>query len=68
MISRTGLAGKPGTRTYAHGLVGFELASGRSVVVLGLADLTALDDTDKLVDLCIERRFELEAFGTYNTI
>jgi hypothetical protein len=68
MISRTGLAGRPGTKTHAHGLVGFELACGRSIVVLALADLIGLDDTDRLVDLCVERRFELEAFGTYNSI
>lgn len=68
MISRTGLSGRPGIRTYGHGQVGLELTSGRSIVVLALADLTGLDDTDRLVDLCIERRFELEAFGTYNSI
>ena len=68
MISRTGLAGRPGIKTHGHGQVGFELTSGRSIVVLALADLIGLNDTDKLVDLCIERRFELEAFGTYNSI
>jgi hypothetical protein len=68
IISRTGLAGRPGGKTHAHGVVGSELATGRSIVVLALADLVGLDDTDRLVDLCIERRFELEAFGTYNSI
>jgi hypothetical protein len=68
MISRTGLSGRPGGKTHAHGQVGIELTSGRSIVVFSLADLIGLDDTDKLVDLCIERRFELESFGTYNTI
>ena len=68
MISRTGLAGRPGGKTHAHGIVGSELATGRSIVVLALADLIGLDDTDRLVDLCIERRFELEAYGTYNSI
>jgi hypothetical protein len=68
MISRTGLAGRPASKTHAHGVVGLELASGRSIVVLALTDLASLNDTDDLVDLCIERRFELEAFGTYNSI
>ena len=68
MISRTGLSGRPRFKTHGHGQVGIELTTGRSVVVLALADLRGLDDTDTLVDLCIERRFELEAFGTYNSI
>ena len=68
MISRTGLSGRLGFKTHGHGQVGIELATGRSVVVLALADLGGLDDTGMLVDLCIERRFELEAFGTYNSI
>jgi hypothetical protein len=68
MISRTGLSGRPGGKTHAHGIVGSELATGRSIVVLGMVDLVELNDTDSLVDLCIERRFELEAYGTYNSI
>jgi hypothetical protein len=68
MISRTGLAGKPGGKLYAHGVISSELAAGRSIVVLGLSDLADLADTNELVDLCIERRFELEAFGTYISI
>jgi hypothetical protein len=68
MVSRTGLAGRPGSKTHGHGQVGLELTSGRSVVVLALPDLIGLDSTDGLVDLCIERRFELEAFGTYNSL
>lgn len=68
MISRTGLSGRPGGKTHGHGQVGLELSSGRSIVVLALTDLIGLNHTDKLVDLCIERRFELEAFGTYNSI
>jgi hypothetical protein len=68
MISRTGLSGRPGFKTHGHWQVGTELTTGRSIVVLALADLRALSDTDRLVDLCVERRFELEAFGTYNSI
>lgn len=65
MISHTGLAGKPGTKSYAHGIVSSELGQGRSIVILCLEDLRKLEDTEQLVDICVERRFELEAFRTY---
>jgi hypothetical protein len=68
MVSRTGLSGRPGTKTAAHGVVSFELSAGHSIVVLALADLVRLRNAADLVERCDERRFELEAFGTYNTI
>lgn len=68
MISRTGLSGRPGYKTHAHGTVAIELANGRTIVVLALQDLEGLSDSNQLVNLCIERRFELEAFRTYNSI
>ena len=68
MISRTGLSGRPGTKMAGHGVVGTELAAGHSIVVLALADLVELRYAAELVERCDERRFELEAFGTYNTI
>lgn len=63
-----GLAGGPGTKSHAHGIVSAELGNGRSIVVLCLDDLRRLEDTEQLVDLCIERRFELEAFRTYHSL
>lgn len=68
MISRCGLSGKSRNKTAAHGTVGLELANGRTIVVLTLQDLEGLCDSSQLVNLCIERRFELEAFRTYNSI
>ena len=52
----------------ARDKVALELASGRTIVVLALQELAGLCDSSQLVNLCIERRFELEAFRTYNTI
>ncbi len=68
MISRTGLSGRPGTKMAGHGVVGTELSAGHSIVILTLADLVRIRHAAELVELCDERRFELEAFGTYNTI
>jgi hypothetical protein len=68
MISRAGLSGQSPNKTAAHGTVGLELANGRTIVVLTLQDLEGLCDSNELVNLCIERRFELEAFRTYNSI
>jgi hypothetical protein len=68
MVSRTGLSGKPGTRTDAHGVVAGEMQNGCSIVVLALDDLAELRNAEELVELCVDRRFELENFGTYSTI
>jgi hypothetical protein len=68
MVSRMGLSGRPGYKTHAHGTVALELANGRTIVVLALQDLAGLCDSSQLVNLCIDRRFELEAFRTYNSI
>jgi len=68
MISRTGLAGPPGSKTHAHGTVALELSNGRSIVVLALQDLTDLYEPRQLVERCIDRRHELESFRTYNSI
>jgi hypothetical protein len=68
MVSRMGLSGRPGYKTHAHGTVSLELANGRTIVVLALEDLAGLCDSSQLVNVCIDRRFELEAFRTYNSI
>lgn len=68
MISRTGLSGRPGYKTHAHGTVALELSNRRTIVVLALQDLGNLCESSQLVNLCTERRFELEAFRTYNSI
>ena len=44
------------------------LSYAPTIVVLALQDLAGICDTSQLVNLCIERRFELEAFRTYNSI
>jgi Restriction endonuclease len=68
MITRAGLSGQSRNKTAAHGTVGLELANGRTIVVLTLQDLEGLCDSNQFVNLCTERRFELEAFRTYNSI
>lgn len=40
----------------------------RTIVVLSLDDLAGVRDSDELVELCLERRFELETYGTYSSI
>lgn len=68
MISRTGLAGRKGVKENAHAMVAAEMQSGRTIVVLSLDDLEELRDSGELVELCLERQFELETYGVYSSI
>jgi hypothetical protein len=63
---RKGLSGK--NLSYAHGAIAREMQDSRSIVVITLADLQNLTDSDSLVVLCERRLEELEANGTYRTI
>jgi hypothetical protein len=66
MATRKGLSGK--NLSYAHGAIAREMQDSRSIVVITLADLQNLTDSDSLVVLCERRLEDLEANGTYRTI
>jgi hypothetical protein len=66
MVTATGLSG--GSRSHAHAAVAQELADGRTIVVITMADIKSLQSPDDLVALCVARCQELEVYCTYKSI
>lgn len=66
MVSRLGLSGS--RASHGHKLVSDELARGRSIVVLTVADFESMSSTDDMVALFNARLEELEFNGHYQSV